>query len=113
MYIWIMGTLKKLKRQSKADVSRIAELIKNVNDLVAMGLLQMEFGAPDIYIYPEIWAGKSATFKKNWCQNVFRVWCLNSGKTPEETRTLTMAVFHKENGDLLATYTEKGGFVGQ
>ncbi len=107
-----MGMLKKLNQKKRPDVQQIAELMKNVIDLTAMGLLQPGEETPDFYIYPELFAGKDQKFKSNFCQNVFRVWCLTSGKTPEETRSMTVAVFHKENGDLLGTYTEKDGFVG-
>lgn len=108
-----MGMLKKLKRKSPSakGINEIAEKIKLVNNLISLGLLQLNDKSPYAYIYPEIWAGKDEAYKKNWCANVFLTWSLLYKKTPEEIRGLDFTVFDKD-GNLMGRYNDREGFRG-
>lgn len=106
-----MGNLKlKSKKKSKADVARIASVIKNVNDLISMGLLSVEKNA-EVYVFPEILDGKDKTYHENFCKNLLIYYKLHSGLQPEQTRNTVLGVYNKTTSELLFQYSDHGGLA--
>lgn len=95
------------------DIHRIGKVTAGINDLISLGLLQELDDKPNIYVMPVILKLKDKKYMENWCRNVLRVWCLsNAGElVGKDVNEIELAVFDKENGDLLCRFSEKGGLL--
>lgn len=110
-----MGLLKKAKRKSAPGVSQLAEKVKQVNDLEALGALTLDAREPQAVMYSELWAERTLKYKKNFAANVFRVWVLTNLKRAQElggASKITFSFFDKETNKLLGTYNDAQGFRG-
>lgn len=110
-----MGLLKKAKRNAALGVNQLAEKIKQVNDLEALGALTLNPDEPSAVIYRELWNGRDNKYKKNFTANVFRVWALANLKLVRElggVSQIIFSIFDKETNDLLGTYSDARGFRG-
>lgn len=110
-----MGLLKKTKRNATATMNVLAEKVKQVNDLEAMGLLTLDVNEPQAVMYRELWDGKDKKYKENFTANIFRVWVVSHLKRSNElgrVAKITFSIFCKETNDLLGTYSDRDGFRG-
>lgn len=88
-------------------IERILKLIKSVNELVAMHLMQELTEEPLVYVVPQILQLKDKKYMTNWCQNILRVWALTY--KVKDVNAVVLSVFDKEMGDLLCRYSEVDG----
>lgn len=89
------------------DVARLAGILKAVNDLIALGIMQEMSDIPNIYVFKNILLGKDMKYMTNWCENILKVW----GHTfkPTNVSYVELNVFDKESGELICSYSVKGG----
>ncbi|HWK58749.1 MAG TPA: hypothetical protein VNQ80_15505 [Parapedobacter sp.] len=111
-----MGLLKKAKRNAAPAVNQLAEKVKQVNDLEALGALTLNPDEPSAVMYRELWNGRDNKYKENFTANVFRVWALTHLKRVQElggVSKIIFSIFDKETNEPLGTYSDARGFRGQ
>lgn len=110
-----MGNLKlKKTKVNNADVARIASVIKNVNDLIAMKLIRFaEDNSPRVFFYPELFTGKGSNYMVNFAKNLLVYWKIHSGKQPEETNGVSFFIADIESEKDLFQYFGDGSGLGK
>jgi len=111
-----MGLLKKARRKETNVINGLSEKVKQVTDAEALGILTLDPNEPQARIYRELWEGKNDEYRRNFSQNLFRVWCISHLKRVNElggAGQITFSVYDKESSVLLGTYSDKRGFRGQ
>lgn len=91
----------------KDDIKRLENLVKSVNELVRMNLMQDLTVNPNVYVVSEILKLKDEKYMKNWCQNILRVWAMIY--KPRDIADVELVVFDKESGNLICKYSEING----
>lgn len=91
------------------DVDRLKSVVKAVNDLVAMNLMQPLTSSPIVYVHRVVVKENDRKYLRNWCQNVMRVWVLTY--SPQDLSGVELAVFDKESGDMICRYSESKGLM--
>jgi len=89
------------------DVARLAGVLKSVNDLIALGIMQELTDKPNIYVFKNILLGKDKKYMKNWCENILTVWAHTFKST--NASFVELNVFDKESGDFICSYSVKDG----
>lgn len=89
------------------EIQRLNGIVKSVNDLVRMKVMQALTREPVVYVLSDVINYKDESYKKNWCQNVMRVWALTF--RVQNINSVEFSVFDKESGSLICKYSEKKG----
>lgn len=97
-----MSILKRLtKNKPKMDMRKMSQVISNINQLVEMKLLKVDFSGRKFYIQPVLWENKDQIFKDNWSRAVAVYWNASTGNTGEAG---LFEIYNIESMDLITEY---------